>query len=91
MSPESDFILRYALESRPPVAGGPDTLLDLIRDELQSLLEIVVLTHEGKPIAVDGFATTMEPERIHELRPSDHFQQLLARTESEDASQDTLR
>lgn len=66
MEEENDYIFRYPLTPSPKETAR-DPLLELFRQELQSLLSLLVLYHKGKEVKVDGFRMMKERETIHEI------------------------
>ncbi len=46
-----------------------DPLLELVRGQLADLLDVIVLTSEGKPVMVDGFRLVSEPGTQYAIFP----------------------
>jgi len=65
-----NFVFRFPLhpgsERKNPI---DDPVTDMIREQIQNILEIVRLTYKGKHTDVDGFSYICNPERIYELFP----------------------
>ena len=61
------YVFRFRLDPSP--AKPDDPPLELVRGQLADLLRILVLTHRGKRVMVDGFHFLKEPDKIHMLFP----------------------
>ena len=72
MPKEDDYIFRYPLDERES-AGPPDSLLEMIRTQLESLLSLLSLYRDGEEIKVDGFRLMNEGETIHPIFSSPLF------------------
>ena len=68
MTDESDYIFRYPIEENPQ-EDERDPLLGMIRIQLQSLLKLLSLYHEGEEVQADGFRLRNEREAIHPIFP----------------------
>jgi hypothetical protein len=68
MTDESDYIFRYPLMENSR-EGERDPLLGMIRIQLQSLLNLLALYHEGEEVQADGFRLRNEREAIHPIFP----------------------
>ena len=70
---EEDYKFRYRLEPEKAEKKKvySDPLVELIRSQLEQLLGLVVLTHKGEDVKVDGFKPLNTPERVYEIFPSD--------------------
>lgn len=68
---EEDYKFRYPLE--PEKAGEQrvysDPLLELIRSQLEQLLNLIVLTHQGEDVKVDGFKPLNNQEQTYDIFP----------------------
>jgi len=64
-----DYIFRYPLEA-PAADSRRDSLLEMIRTQLESLLGLLSLYQGGEEVKVDGFRLMNEGERIHPIFPS---------------------
>jgi DNA repair photolyase len=66
MNKEDDYIFRYPLEEQK---GGSraDSLLEMIRTQLESLLSLLSLYQCGEEVKVDGFRLMNEGESIHPI------------------------
>jgi dihydropteroate synthase len=64
-----DYPFRYRLEPRK--AGEEkvysDPLLELIRSQLEQLLDLVVLTYKGEDVKVDGFKPLNDPDKSYDI------------------------
>jgi hypothetical protein len=65
MDEKPDYVFRYPLEESG--MGGPDPLLEMIRIQTESLLNLFSLYHQGEEVKVDGFRLMNEREIIHPL------------------------
>lgn len=61
-----DYVFRYRIE-RGDELTQRDRVLELLRSSLENLLNIVVLTRDGREVEVDGFKLLRDRETIHEL------------------------
>jgi hypothetical protein len=69
MGEKSDYTFRYPVEA--PAAGSRrDSLLEMIRTQLESLLGLLCLYQAGEEVEVDGFRLMNEGESIHPIFPS---------------------
>ena len=66
MSQESDYIFHYPLEERG-IGSSRDSLLDMIRTQLESLLSLLSLYQGGEEIKVEGFRLMNERQTIHSI------------------------
>ncbi|MGB9699258.1 MAG: radical SAM protein [Thermodesulfobacteriota bacterium] len=66
MAEEKDYIFRYQINSAKEKSSR-NPLLELIRGELASLMDLVTLFHKGEEVKVDGFRLLNECEVIHEI------------------------
>lgn len=65
MEEEKDYTFRYQISL---AAEEPrDPLLEMIRSELASLLDLLTLFYKGEEVKVDGFRLLNEREAIHEI------------------------
>jgi hypothetical protein len=65
MDEKPDYVFRYPLEE--PGMSGPDPLLEMIRIQAESLLNLLSLYRQGEEVKVDGFRLMNEREVIHPL------------------------
>ena len=68
MAEDPDPVFRYPIEARRN-SGERDPLREMIRRQIENLLDLLSLTHEGKEVKVDGFRLMNEREAIHPLFP----------------------
>ncbi|MDI6753753.1 MAG: hypothetical protein QME78_05080, partial [Thermodesulfobacteriota bacterium] len=68
MIEESDYIFRYPIEENAK-EDERDPLLGMMRIQLQSLLKLLSLYHEGEEVKADGFRLINEWETIHPIFP----------------------
>jgi hypothetical protein len=64
-----DYVFRYKLDRENPSPPGRDRLLNLVRTQLQNMLDIVSLSSDGKEIKVDGFKLLSDKTDHHPLTP----------------------
>ena len=69
MNKDDDYIFRYPLEERK-IGSGRDSLQEMIRTQLGSLLGLLCLYQGGEEVKVDGFRLMNEGESIHPIFPS---------------------
>jgi len=76
---KEDYIFRYRLRSEGEETDGPfyeDRLLEMIRQQLANLLDVVVLTHRGEEVKVDGFKLLSDLDCAYEIFPrEEHWRQ----------------
>lgn len=65
----AEHVFRYKLD-KGNKHRHKDALVELIRDQLHSLLNVVALTHKGKELKVDGFKPLSNQASIYELGDS---------------------
>jgi hypothetical protein len=59
-----EFEFKFRIEPRDePLPKGEDALVAFCREQIRALLDIVVLTHNGVPVDVDGFMWMREAYR----------------------------
>jgi membrane-associated protease RseP (regulator of RpoE activity) len=69
MGEKPDYTFRYPVEA--PAAGSRrDSLLEMIRTQLESLLSLLCLYQGGEEVKADGFRLMNEGESIHPIFPS---------------------
>jgi len=68
---DEDYQFRYRLEPEKAEKERvySDPLIELIRSQLEQLLNLVILTYQGEDVRVDGFRPLNTPERIYEIFP----------------------
>jgi hypothetical protein len=67
----TDYTFHYPLErgkEAQPIYS--DRLLELIRAQLANLLDLVLLTHDGKEVKVDGFKLLRDRGAVHRIFPA---------------------
>jgi DNA repair photolyase len=69
MNKDDDYTFRYPLEERES-GSRRDSLLEMIRIQLESLLGLLFLYQRGEEVKVDGFRLMNEGEGIHPIFPS---------------------
>jgi hypothetical protein len=65
-----DFIFRFSLDELPQ--GEPvyeDALTEMVREQLEALLEVVEVTKGGEPVAIDGFRFLNNPAAVYRIFP----------------------
>ena len=68
----SEYVFRYQLHQEGEEADGPfyeDRLLEMIRQQLESLLNLVVPVQRGKEVKIDGFKLLSDPDTTYEIFP----------------------
>ena len=65
----TEYVFHYKLESGNKHLHK-DAPVELIRDQLQNLLDIAILTQKGKGLKIDGFKLLSDEASIHELGAS---------------------
>lgn len=70
-SDEKDFVFRFKLDREAPGdTVYDDPLTELVRSQLEALLEVVVLTRGGEELrGVDGFRFMKQIDRQFEIYP----------------------
>ncbi len=86
MKEESDYIFRYAIEGSKQVASR-DPLREMIRIELESLLNLLSLYHEGEEVKVDAFRLMNEQESLHPIFPERDARELCWPSSNSSASE----
>ncbi len=68
---KKDFVFRFKLDEQTPEKGVyDDPLTELVRSQLEALLEVVVLTRGGEELrGVDGFRFMKHLDRQYEIHP----------------------
>jgi hypothetical protein len=65
-----DFVFRYPLSSEEVQQSDTlydDRLVELFRQQLINLLDVVELTYQGEVVKVDGFAFLYDPRKTFKL------------------------
>lgn len=62
-----DYIFRFGIETPQDGTKNDEPLVDFVRCQLEDLLKIIVLTHDGKRVRVTGFRLLNDEEREHRL------------------------
>ncbi len=70
MSKEIDYIFRYPIEEKDN-GQQCDPLVEMIRNQLESLFNLLSLSYRGEEARVDGFRLMNEREAIHSIFPSE--------------------
>ena len=72
---DGDFIFRFSLDELPePDPVYDDALTEMVREQLEALLDVVEVTKDGDPVAVDGFRFLNDPGTVYRIfrsRPAD--------------------
>ena len=66
MNQEDDYIFRYPLEERE-AGRHRDSLMEMTRTQLESLLSFLSLYQEGEEVKVDGFRLMNEGGTVHSI------------------------
>ena len=64
---QSEHVFRYKLDSASKHLNQ-NSLVELIHNQLRNLLDIVILTHKGKELKIDGFKLISDSASIHEIK-----------------------
>ena len=73
----ADYVFRYELDGgTEPVYSDP--LLEMIRAQLESILDVVIPVEGEREVKIDGFKLLRDRSTIHRIFPqerdsSDHF------------------
>ncbi len=51
----NNYIYRYEINTEMPKSVHSDPIIEVIKENLEALLEVVILTYNGKEVTVDGF------------------------------------
>ena len=62
-----DYIFRFGISLPQSGNESGEPLIDFVRCQLQDLLQIVVLTYDGKRVKVNGFQLLNDTEREHSI------------------------
>ena len=63
---DQDYIFRFRLEEGPaPIYAN--NLVEMVRQQLAALLDVVVLTRGSQEVKVDGFKFLGDPTQIYSL------------------------
>ena len=66
----ADYIFRYKLDSsKIPVSKDP--LLEMIRAELENILNVVVPVEGQREVKIDGFKLLRDRRTIHKIFPQE--------------------
>ena len=66
---DEEYRFRYKLDPRKADEQKvySDPLLELIRSQLERLLDLVVLTYQGEDVKVDGFKPLNDPDKTYDI------------------------
>lgn len=66
---DEDYQYHYRLDAKKPDEAKvyADPLVELIRAQLEQLLNLVVLTCQGQDVKVDGFKPLNTPTRVYKI------------------------
>jgi hypothetical protein len=64
---DKDYIYHFRLEQPPSGKKTGDALTDLVRFQLQSLLDVIVLTKGGIDLEADGFRFLESGSPVHKI------------------------
>lgn len=64
---DNDFVFKFKLDNsdEPPIYQDPFT--EMVRCQIEALLNIVILTNREKNVSVDGFKFINEQDRIYKI------------------------
>lgn len=63
---KGDYIFRFSIDVLHD-EYSPEPLVDFVRRQLADLLKVVVLTHNGRKVRVNGFRLLNDLEREHKI------------------------
>lgn len=63
---KGDYIFRFKIDSSQD-GNKSEPLVDFVRCQLADLLQIIVLTHNGKRVRVTGFRFVNDTETEHKI------------------------
>jgi hypothetical protein len=72
LSPKQDFVFRFPLDRIGRKVLYEDKLVELIRQQLENLLDVVILTSEGKEVKVDGFKLLVDLDTEYRIYDQDN-------------------
>jgi len=64
---DQEYVFHFKLEQPLTGAENGDALADLVGSQLRSLLDVIVLTRDGKDLDVDGFRFLESGSPVHPL------------------------
>jgi len=64
---KGDYIFRFGIDVPQDEDKSDEPLVDFVRCQLADLLKIIVLTHNGKRVRVNGFRFLNDKEREHKI------------------------
>ncbi|MBI2864281.1 MAG: hypothetical protein HYX94_06925 [Chloroflexi bacterium] len=68
----NEYVFRYRLRPEDGEGEAPfyeDRLLEMIRQQLSSLLNLVVPVYRGREVRVDGFKLLSDLDTVHDIFP----------------------
>ena len=66
----ADYVFRYKLDSsKTPVSKDP--LLEMIRAQLESILNVVIPVEGQREVKIDGFKLLRDRRTIHKIFPQE--------------------
>ncbi len=66
----ADYIFRYKLDSdKAPV--GKDPLLEMIRAQLESIMNVIIPVEGQREVKIDGFKLLRDRRTIHKIFPQE--------------------
>jgi len=63
---KKDYVFRYKLEPKKE-AVYPDPLLEMIRAQLENILNIVIPLEGQREVKIDGFKLLRDRERVYKI------------------------
>lgn len=69
---KGEYVFRYRLQEEGEKGSPPfyeDRLLELIRQQIANLLNVVVPVYRGKEVKIDGFKLLSDLDSVYEIFP----------------------
>ena len=67
VSPPHDYVFRFRLDEAQQSPVYQNRLVEMVREQLAALLDVVVLTRGSQDVSVDGFRLLGDPDHIYPL------------------------
>lgn len=64
---KGDYMFRFSIDVLQDENSPDEPLVDFVRCQLADLLKVIVLTHNGKRVKVNGFRFLNDMEREHKI------------------------
>jgi len=63
---QEEYVFRFGIHF-PQEENNPEPLVDFVRCQLADLLKVIVLTHNGERVKVNGFLFLNDTEKEHKI------------------------